>query len=167
MRRSLAKFSESEASNHTPSLAGFIITMSGFKFSVHTGPRSGRATTSDAVRLRRAGPGRPHGTSFCRYRCQRRKSTYSFAGTWRAPRLWRPLPASIAGGAGARPDHPKEAASEGLDDRRCRRLGIGISRCRLGFAPQTIKCRLGEGARQRAIARHHLPLWLQFCACAP
>jgi hypothetical protein len=36
MRRSLAKFSESEASNQTPSLAGFIITMSGFKFSVHT-----------------------------------------------------------------------------------------------------------------------------------
>jgi hypothetical protein len=25
--------------------------------------------------------------------------------TWRAPCLWRPLPASIAGGAGARPDH--------------------------------------------------------------
>jgi hypothetical protein len=25
---------------------------------------------------------------------------------WRAPRLWRPLPASLAGGAGARPDHP-------------------------------------------------------------
>ena len=23
----------------------------------------------------------------------------------RAPRLWRPLPASLAGGAGARPDH--------------------------------------------------------------
>jgi hypothetical protein len=37
MRQSLAKFSESEASNHTPSLAGFIITMSAFKFSVHTG----------------------------------------------------------------------------------------------------------------------------------
>jgi hypothetical protein len=42
MRRSLAKFSESEASNHTPSLAGFIITMSGFKFLVHTwGPGTG------------------------------------------------------------------------------------------------------------------------------
>src|SRR5262249_31436006 len=26
--------------------------------------------------------------------------------TWRAPRLWCPLPASLAGGAGARPDHP-------------------------------------------------------------
>src|SRR5271166_5713610 len=25
---------------------------------------------------------------------------------WRAPCLWRPLPASIAGRAGARPDHP-------------------------------------------------------------
>src|ERR1700676_3879719 len=26
--------------------------------------------------------------------------------TWRAPCLWRPLPASLAGGAGARPDYP-------------------------------------------------------------
>jgi hypothetical protein len=26
--------------------------------------------------------------------------------TWRAPCLWRPLPASLAGGAEARPDHP-------------------------------------------------------------
>jgi len=25
---------------------------------------------------------------------------------WRAPCLWRPFPASLAGGAGARPDHP-------------------------------------------------------------
>jgi hypothetical protein len=37
MHQSLAKFSESEASNHTPSLAGFTITTSGFEFSVHTG----------------------------------------------------------------------------------------------------------------------------------
>ena len=28
-----------------------------------------------------------------------------FSETWCAPRLWRPLLASIAGGAGARPDH--------------------------------------------------------------
>ena len=37
MRRSLVKFSGPEASNHTPSLADFIITKSGFRFSVHTG----------------------------------------------------------------------------------------------------------------------------------
>ncbi len=36
MRRSLAKFSESEASNHTPSLADFITTTSELRFSVHT-----------------------------------------------------------------------------------------------------------------------------------
>jgi hypothetical protein len=36
MRRSLAKFSESEASNHTPSLAGFTTTTPELKFSVHT-----------------------------------------------------------------------------------------------------------------------------------
>ncbi len=35
--RRVLKFSESEASNHTPSLADFIIIMSGAKFSVHTG----------------------------------------------------------------------------------------------------------------------------------
>ena len=35
--RRVLKFSESEASNHTSSLADFIIIMSGAKFSVHTG----------------------------------------------------------------------------------------------------------------------------------
>jgi chloride channel protein, CIC family len=38
MRRSLAKFSESEASNHTPFLADFTTTTLELKFSVHTGP---------------------------------------------------------------------------------------------------------------------------------
>jgi hypothetical protein len=38
MLRSLAKFSESEASNHAPSLADFITTMVGFKvFGTHSG----------------------------------------------------------------------------------------------------------------------------------
>ena len=37
MLRSLALFSEPEASVHTQSLADFITTTSGFKFSVHTG----------------------------------------------------------------------------------------------------------------------------------
>jgi hypothetical protein len=32
----------------------------------------------------------------------------------RAPRLWRPLPASIAEGAGARPDHPINGHSVGI-----------------------------------------------------
>ena len=41
MRRSLAQFSGSEASNHNPSLADFITTMSGFRFSVHTGLKTG------------------------------------------------------------------------------------------------------------------------------
>jgi hypothetical protein len=36
MHRSLAKFSESEASNHMPSWADFTITMPELKFSVHT-----------------------------------------------------------------------------------------------------------------------------------
>src|SRR5712692_6109623 len=36
MLRSLAKFSESEASNHTPSLADFTTTTPELKFSVHT-----------------------------------------------------------------------------------------------------------------------------------
>src|SRR3984893_1949005 len=38
MRRSLAKFSESEVSNHTPSWADFTTTTPELKFSVHTGP---------------------------------------------------------------------------------------------------------------------------------
>jgi hypothetical protein len=36
MLRSLAKFSESEASNHAPSLADFITTMVGFKVFGYT-----------------------------------------------------------------------------------------------------------------------------------
>jgi transposase InsO family protein len=37
MRRSHVRFSRPEASNHTRSLAGFITTTSGSRFSVHTG----------------------------------------------------------------------------------------------------------------------------------
>src|SRR5258706_1079918 len=37
MHRSLVKFSESEASNHAPSLADFTTTTPELKFSVHTG----------------------------------------------------------------------------------------------------------------------------------
>ena len=38
---SLVKFSESEASNHTPSWADFITTTPVFKFSVHTPAQAG------------------------------------------------------------------------------------------------------------------------------
>src|SRR5258707_15728424 len=37
MHQSLVKFSESEVSNHTPSLADFTTTTPELKFSVHTG----------------------------------------------------------------------------------------------------------------------------------
>ena len=40
MLRSLVRFSESEVSNRTPSLADFITITSGFKLSVHTGHRA-------------------------------------------------------------------------------------------------------------------------------
>jgi hypothetical protein len=39
MRRLLAKFSKSEASNHTPFSADFTTTTPELKFSVHTGAR--------------------------------------------------------------------------------------------------------------------------------
>jgi hypothetical protein len=47
MRRSLAKFSESEASNHTPSSADFTTTTPELKFSVHTGLRVQAAGGTD------------------------------------------------------------------------------------------------------------------------
>ena len=46
MRQSLAKFSESEASNHTPSLADFTTTTPELKFSVHTGTMEAVFTTA-------------------------------------------------------------------------------------------------------------------------
>src|SRR5882762_5108532 len=66
----------------------------------------GHATTFAAARWRRAHRGPRRGTSSCRDRCRSRRSQYWVSETWRAPCLWRPLPASLAGGAGARPDHP-------------------------------------------------------------
>src|SRR6266478_43406 len=69
-------------------------------------PPLGHATTFAAARWRRAHRGPRRGTSSCRYRCRSRRSRYWVSETWRAPCLWRPLPASLAGGAGARPDHP-------------------------------------------------------------
>src|ERR1700730_16503692 len=52
MRRSLVKFSESEASNHRPSLADFTTTAPELKFSVHTGPDAPIAARLNSV-LRR------------------------------------------------------------------------------------------------------------------
>src|SRR5882762_8109226 len=69
-------------------------------------PPLGHATTFAAARWRHAHRGPRRGTSSCRYRCRSRRSRYWLSETWRAPCLWRPLPASLAGGAGARPDHP-------------------------------------------------------------
>src|SRR5258708_3368942 len=66
----------------------------------------GHATTFAAARWRRAHRGPRRGTSSCRYRCRSRRSRYWVSETWRAPCLWCPSPASLAGGAGARPDHP-------------------------------------------------------------
>src|ERR1700690_764827 len=66
----------------------------------------GHATIFAAAQWRRAHRGARGGTSSCRYRCRSRRLRYWVSETWRAPCLWRPLPASLAGGAGARPDHP-------------------------------------------------------------
>src|SRR5579872_2957384 len=47
------------------------------------------------------------GMSSCQYRCRsRRLRSRWIAETWRAPCLRCPGPASVTGGAGARPDHP-------------------------------------------------------------
>src|ERR1019366_4213426 len=54
MRRSLARFSEPESSVHTRSLAGFITTTSGFRFSVHTA-RLRRERALRRGKLRQAG----------------------------------------------------------------------------------------------------------------
>src|ERR1700730_13546537 len=68
MRRFLARFSESEASNHTPSLADFTTTTPELKFSVHTGvrrqglcdPAGGSGCKED--RRRSAGPAAHRGS---------------------------------------------------------------------------------------------------------
>ena len=70
------------------------------------------ATIFAAARWRRAHRGPRRGTCSCRYRCRSRQSRYWVSETWRAPCLWRPLPASLAGGAGARPDHPINGISQ-------------------------------------------------------
>ena len=46
MRRFIVRLSESEASNHTPSLADFTITTPELKFSVHTGRQTTAAKDS-------------------------------------------------------------------------------------------------------------------------
>src|ERR1700704_4844455 len=52
MRRFLVRFSESEASNHTPSLADFTTATPELKFSVHTAAKLGLSVSQGA----RSGP---------------------------------------------------------------------------------------------------------------
>src|SRR5882757_4107662 len=78
----------------------------------------GHATTFAAARWRRAHRGPRRGASSCRDRCRLRRSRYWEPETSRAPGLWRPLPASLAGGAGARPDHPINGHGRVTRDRR-------------------------------------------------
>ena len=66
----------------------------------------GHATTSAAARLHRVDRGPQRETSSSRYRCRLRRWRLELSWAWRAPCLWCPFPASITGGAGARPDHP-------------------------------------------------------------
>src|SRR6266481_2140044 len=88
-------------------------------------PPLGHATTFAAARWRRAHRGPRRGTSSCRYQCRSRRLRYWLSETWRAPRLWRPLPASLAGGAGARPDH----RISGLQGERTGCAGMGAECC--------------------------------------
>src|SRR5882724_7054316 len=109
-------------------------------------PPLGHATTFAAARWRRAHRGPRRGTSSCRYRCRSRRSRYWVSETWRAPCLWRPLPASLAGGAGARPDHPINGHAD--DTREERRLGTGfvlhcVPDAALPFAPANLARRFG------------------------
>src|ERR1700704_1839174 len=62
MHQSLVKFSESEASNHTPSLADFTTTTPELKFSVHTGqlsPSPARQQRTHSAALFEASQDRP------------------------------------------------------------------------------------------------------------
>src|SRR5580700_4603986 len=68
---------------------------------------------SSGIQARYAPMPRSRAMALLRYSklCRPAKSTAAMiqdwvSETWRAPCLWRPLPASLAGGAGARPDHP-------------------------------------------------------------
>src|SRR5215510_10449955 len=85
----------------------------------------GRATTSAAARSRHADPDPRCETSFCRYRYRSRRFQNWIWLTWRTPRLWCPLPASLAGGAGARPDHPISGHRDAFADRNLWNVGRG------------------------------------------
>src|SRR6266481_285560 len=94
MRRSLAKFSESEASNHTPSLADFTTTTPELKFSVHTARHFLHSSAS-------------------RYRRQR----------WQSVNLCIRLLHQHVGRLDTNPDHPRQQASRASVDRRRVRAG--------------------------------------------
>src|ERR1035438_10665734 len=70
MRQSLVKFSESQASNHTPSLADFTTTTPELKFSVHTGAYRYPADAATGSHPHKGDPGDPAGdNSGFRGRC--------------------------------------------------------------------------------------------------
>src|ERR1700738_470796 len=94
MRRSLAKFIESEASNHTPSLADFTTTTPELKFSVHT---------PAAVRVRRHLD-----------RVQGRSRHQIQAGPRPSPGLWLPDDVTEC----HRRAYPSEGYAGDPDDRR-------------------------------------------------
>ena len=53
------------------------------------------------------------------------RSEFDPTETWRAPCLWHPFPASLAGGAGARPDHPITRRGPSYEQRHPRRQRTG------------------------------------------
>src|SRR3979411_1153486 len=80
MRRSLAKFSELEASNHTPSLADFITTTPVFKLSVHT------TALIASLKAQHHDPGPPAGAA----------AAAIATSPQRRPRLLQKLPSDIS-----------------------------------------------------------------------
>src|SRR5258705_7226090 len=120
-------------------------------------PPLGHATTFAAARWRRAHRGPRRGTSSCRYRCRSRRSRYWVSETWRAPCLWRPLPASLAGGAGARPDHP----ISGVQDRILQYFSFLVRSGRDCEARGLNECRLKLLVRTKVFAFELIELLLK------
>ncbi len=111
MRRFLARFSDSEASNHTPSWADFTTTTPVFEFSVHT-PPSFCHVLGDA-RLRDLQP------ELEQFAVNARRAPKWVLDTHppdqyaqlridlRSPSLWARLPTPIAAKAGPVPTHER------------------------------------------------------------
>jgi hypothetical protein len=86
MHHSLVKFGESEASNHTPSLADFTTTTPELKFSVHTGVELRRKNVGKCVYLH---PPQREALSSSVYRCSLAR------GAAGARQHRKPLPSGI------------------------------------------------------------------------